>query len=158
MERLKYPRPQFIRKKWLDLNGTWQFAFDDDNLGIHNKKYLKNEFYDMNIEVPFSYYTKNSGLNIKDHHHIIWYKKDLELEINKEKRYILYFGAVDYQCDIYVDDQHIYTHIGGHTPFEVDLTDYIKDKFSLVIRCVDYNLTTQPIGKQSWKEDNFLCW
>ena len=31
MDKLKYPRPQFIRQNWWDLNGSWQFTFDDDN-------------------------------------------------------------------------------------------------------------------------------
>lgn len=28
-----YPRPQFVRKEWLDLNGEWDFAFDDGKMG-----------------------------------------------------------------------------------------------------------------------------
>ena len=29
-----YPRPQFRRNKWLNLNGKWDFKFDDNDLGI----------------------------------------------------------------------------------------------------------------------------
>lgn len=27
--RPEYPRPQFVRREWLNLNGEWEFAFDD---------------------------------------------------------------------------------------------------------------------------------
>lgn len=158
MEKLKYPRPQFIRENWVDLNGQWQFAFDDDNKGDLNKQYLNNEFYTMNIEVPYSYHTKNSGIHKNEDHPIVWYKKDIHIKRKEKKHYLLHFGAVDYKCDLYINDNHIYTHEGGHTPFEVDITRYINDDFSLIVRVEDYNLTSQPIGKQSWKKNNFLCW
>ncbi len=158
MEKMYYPRPQFIRENWVDLNGKWSFAFDDQNDGLKDKLYLNDDFYNMTINVPYSYHTKNSGIHKNEDHPIVWYKRTIELDVKEDKRYILYFGAVDYKCDIYVNDNHVFSHIGGHTPFEVDLTDYVNNQFDLIIRCEDYNKTTQPIGKQSWKKENFLCW
>ena len=41
MEKIKnYPRPQFVRKTWLNLNGKWKFIFDDNNIG-ETKEYFK---------------------------------------------------------------------------------------------------------------------
>ncbi|MFR2188710.1 MAG: hypothetical protein ACLS5R_05155 [Blautia sp.] len=34
-----YPRPQFVRDNWENLNGTWDFGFDDANLGEKEKWY-----------------------------------------------------------------------------------------------------------------------
>lgn len=158
MDKLKYPRPQFIRQNWWDLNGSWQFTFDDDNKGKYNKNYLKDDFYTMTIQIPFSYHTKNSGVHILENHPVVWYKRHVQLIKEENKRYILYFGAVDYQCDIYINDMHVTHHTGGYTPFEVDITDYMTEDFSIILRVEDYNLVNQPIGKQSWKDDNFLCW
>ena len=28
-----YPRPQFVRENWMNLNGKWDFKFDDENIG-----------------------------------------------------------------------------------------------------------------------------
>jgi len=28
-----YPRPQFIRNDWLNLNGEWEFEYDDALIG-----------------------------------------------------------------------------------------------------------------------------
>lgn len=34
--RSEYPRPQFVRDKWLNLNGEWDFAFDDTPVPMLN--------------------------------------------------------------------------------------------------------------------------
>ena len=34
-----YPRPQLVRKDWIDLNGAWDFQFDDENQGEWEKWY-----------------------------------------------------------------------------------------------------------------------
>lgn len=31
--RPDYPRPQLVRDTWDNLNGSWDFAFDDDDRG-----------------------------------------------------------------------------------------------------------------------------
>lgn len=36
-----YPRPQFVRKEWENLNGEWNFIFDDNDEG-ETKEYFKN--------------------------------------------------------------------------------------------------------------------
>ena len=52
-----YPRPQFVRTDWENLNGTWDFGFDDENAGEKEKWY--QEFKgDKKINVPFTYETK----------------------------------------------------------------------------------------------------
>ena len=159
MEKLKYPRPQFIRENWMDLNGKWQFAVDDDNIGELNNNYLNDQFYPLTIEVPYSYHTKSSGIGLNEDHPIVWYKRTIQVEVKENKSYVLHFGAVDYKCDLYINGVHMFSHQGGHTPFDVDITRYISgSEFTLAIRCEDYNLCTQPIGKQSWKDSNFLCW
>ena len=51
-----YPRPQFIRNKWENLNGDWNFTFDDENLGEEEEYYIS--FPTRNkINVPFTYET-----------------------------------------------------------------------------------------------------
>ena len=32
--RPEHPRPDFMRPQWLNLNGQWQFCFDDADLGL----------------------------------------------------------------------------------------------------------------------------
>lgn len=95
---------------------------------------MDDNFYNMNIVVPYSYHTKNSGIGLNEDHQIVWYKRTLTIDIKENKKYILNFGAVDYKCDIWVNNKHISSHSGGHTPFCVDITKYIEINTSLVIR------------------------
>ena len=39
--RQEYPRPQFVRKDWGNLNGMWKFEFDDDDIGLSEKWYFE---------------------------------------------------------------------------------------------------------------------
>ena len=43
-----YPRPQFVRKQWENLNGTWDFRFDDQNVG-EREKWYKNFKRELDI-------------------------------------------------------------------------------------------------------------
>ena len=65
LDKLHYPRPQFIRGNWIDLNGEWEFAFDDEDKGQFEKSFMNNNFFDRKIIVPYSYHTKNSGIHLK---------------------------------------------------------------------------------------------
>ena len=39
------------------------------------------------------------------------------------QRVLLHFGAVDYQCDVWVNDRCVGGHTGGYLPFTFDITD-----------------------------------
>ena len=56
-----YPRPQFVRNNWTNLNGIWDFAFDDANQG-EKEKWFENFETQKTIQVPFTYETKLSGI------------------------------------------------------------------------------------------------
>jgi beta-galactosidase/beta-glucuronidase len=155
---LKHPRPQFVRENWICLNGEWDFAFDDENSGMTDERFLNKDFYNMKINVPYSYHNKNSGVGKNEEHNIVWYKRELRIPANKSKRYILNFEAVDYKCDLWFNGKHVLTHTGGYTPFKLDITENLLENNTIILRVEDNNSCNQPIGKQSWKKNNFLCW
>ena len=53
-----YPRPQFRRRNWQSLNGTWQFAID--SAGVHASP--DQVEWVTQIEVPFAPETLRSGV------------------------------------------------------------------------------------------------
>ncbi|MCM8709687.1 glycoside hydrolase family 2 [Clostridium sp. SYSU_GA19001] len=153
LPRQEYPRPQFERNCWLNLNGEWNFDFDDNNIGIKNAWFVKPEFKQI-IIVPYIYQSKLSGINNQDFHDIVWYSKTFDLtEELKGKRIILNFGAVDYKSDIWVNGTHMMSHEGGHVPFSIEITNIVKEKDNLiVVRVEDYTTDLElPRGKQYWK-------
>lgn len=154
--RPEYPRPQFERDCWLNLNGEWEFSFDDNNIGIKSMWYQSHDF-DMKINVPFTYQCQLSGIDIQDFHDIVWYAREFDIpDKMKDKRILLNFGAVDYRADVWVNGQHVMSHEGGHVPFSVEITHIVKKKGNkVVLRASDPTTDLElPRGKQYWKRSS----
>lgn len=158
--RQEYPRPSFVRSNWLNLNGTWDFRFDDDNKGFKEKWYIDTQF-DLKIAVPFCFQSKLSKINVNDFHDRVWYKRRFKVEEKfKNKRVLLHIGACDYESEIFINHQSVIKHIGGQTSFFVDITDYLNyEEEEIVIYAYDPS-TDQfiPRGKQYWKKENEGIW
>ena len=77
-----YPRPQFVRVEWENLNGEWDFGFDDKNVG--EKEKWNQEFKgDKKINVPFTYETKLSGIEDETRHDFVWYHRIITVDGTK---------------------------------------------------------------------------
>lgn len=159
-QRSEYPRPQFRRDSWLQLNGEWEFAFDDAREGIKRNWASGKVALDKKINVPFTYEYEASGIGDTAIHQTVWYRRSFTLpEAAKGKRALLCFNASDYQTDVWVNGHHALQHVGGFAPFSQDITDYLKGKDNvIVVRCYDPLDPTIPRGKQSWKQQTFGCW
>ena len=74
--RAEHPRPDFERENWMNLNGTWQFDFDDADVGRREKWYLPGRSFGREILVPFAYQTRASGIGPTDEiHPVLWYRR-----------------------------------------------------------------------------------
>ena len=165
-----YPRPDFQRPglNWSLLDGSWDFIFDDTDIGLsqeweHNGIPSKaGTIAKRQIKVPYAFQTSASGIGVHEAHEVLWYERLIEdirtpAERAKGNKLLLRFNAVDYESTIWVDGQLVGTHSGGHVPFDVDVTDAFRgdgnDKASkrLTLRVADspYDIA-QPRGKQYW--------
>src|SRR5690606_28958699 len=109
-----YPRPQFIRNDWLNLNGEWSFRFDDDNAG-EKEKWQETFQGTHKITVPYSYETPASGIGLEEFHPQVWYNKAVHIPKDSEgKRVILHFQAVDYIAKVWVNGAMAGQHQGGY--------------------------------------------
>ncbi len=145
--RNEYPRPDFQRENWMSLNGKWEFGFD----GVINKE----------IEVPFVYQCALSGINIKtDQDNVIYRKFFSAPDSWRDQNILLHFGAVDYKSAVYINGNMVCTHEGGHTPFTIDVTEFLNwNEEELVVKVVDpHNDETIPRGKQYWNGEPVFIW
>lgn len=159
-KRVEYPRPQFKRDSWMNLNGTWSFSFDDLNRG-EEKKWFEESNFSKEINVPFTYETKASGIGEEDFHPYVWYQRTFTIhQSNKGKKAILRFQASDYFTKVWINGQFIGDHKGGNAAFSFDVTDSLlqNKENTIVVKVEDSNSTTQPRGKQRWIKENFGCW
>ncbi|PJN88552.1 glycoside hydrolase family 2 protein [Bacillus sp. mrc49] len=162
MKRHEYPRPQFVRSSWVNLNGEWAFAFDDENKGLMENWFNKNLETNKTIQVPFVYQSKLSGIEETGFHPYVWYQKEFSLpEEMRNKKNILHFGAVDYEASVFINGKLVGRHEGGHTSFSFDITPYLnKGKAQMItIRVFDPQTDeTIPRGKQYWKQQSEVIW
>lgn len=155
--RTEYPRPQFVRPDWQHLNGTWGFEFDDERVGDTGQWSSGQQAFSRQIQVPFTYQSKLSGIGETAFHDLVWYKRSFAIPAEwAGQRVILHFGAVDYQATVWVNGRQAAYHEGGHTPFQADITFALLDgENTVVVRAEDFSRdVTLPRGKQYWKEDS----
>jgi len=161
MYRPEYPRPQFVRDLWLNLNGEWDFSLDKSNIGM-SEKWFDNPNLPEKIQVPFAYQAKLSQVECKDISDWCWYHRKFNIPSEMAgKQIILHFGAVDYQAWVYINGTMVGTHEGGHTAFCFDITPYLaaKGEQSLTLRVYDpLKDETIPRGKQFWEEKSAGIW
>ena len=159
--RPEYPRPDYQRDCWLNLNGEWQFDFDDMDAGLRERWYRPERSFGLRILVPFAYQTKLSGLGPTDEiHPILWYRRVVSLpEEMRGRRILLHFGAVDFETAVYVNGELAGAHRGGYTPFHLDITRFLREgENDLCVRVEDRPDCAQPRGKQYWNRGLMGCW
>ncbi len=156
--RPEYPRPQFVRENnWINLNGEWDFTFDDQDIGVKERWYKRTQSQKFNrkIIVPFCFQSELSGINDDSFHDIVWYKREFVVpEDYRNKRVLLHFGAIDYSCRLYLNEEYIGSHEDGYIGFTLNITDFLKETNNyLIIRVEDSSTDLEiPRGKQYWQE------
>ena len=143
-----YPRPQMERKSFINLNGKWEYAI--------YPKAQQFSGYQGEIIVPFSPETILSGVDrTVTPDDILYYSRKFTFTKTND-RALLHFGAVDYECVVYLNGQEIGSHTGGYFPFTFDVTDVITDgENTLTLTVTDPSETgSQAKGKQTSKRGN----
>lgn len=144
----EHPLPQALRESWACLNGEWSLEkLDKDG----------NAVFDGKILVPFSPETINSGVAegfcLNSGETLIYTRNFLVDDgLNKGKT-LLHFGAVDSECEVFVNGQSVGGHCGGFTAFALDITSAVKiGKNSLKVVCKDEGTRNSGArGKQADK-------
>jgi hypothetical protein len=145
-----YPRPQLVREAWMNLNGLWEYA-------VRPVADAQPQDFDGRILVPFPIESALSGVKkgVKPDE-TLWYRRSFEMKKpEKETRYLLHFGAVDWAATVHVNGKPVGEHKGGFDPFSFDVTDALdfdKPTQEIVVAVQDpTDAGSQPRGKQVLK-------
>ncbi len=142
----EYPRPQMVRKDWLNLNGQWDYAITPATAAAPARM-------DGKILVPFAVESKLSGVARKlvpDDR--LWYRRSFDIPADwAGKRTLLHFGAVDFESAVWVNGALVGSHKGGSDPFSFDVSAYLKPGANeITVKVADPTSTgDQPRGKQT---------
>ena len=144
----EYPRPQFVRNSYLNLNGEWNCSLYENN-GNN-----ENIIYNGKILVPFPIESKLSGVvgHTLNPGMVLEYNKIIDLsKMDNKGRFLLHFGAVDQFTTLYINSKKVGEHDGGYHPFYFDITNYIenKSKTNIQVKVIDnYSANGAAFGKQ----------
>ncbi|QNA42714.1 glycoside hydrolase family 2 protein [Lacibacter sediminis] len=143
----EYPRPQLVRSNnWVNLNGLWEYSI------LPKTEQSIPAATQGTILVPFAVESSLSGVGKtvgKDS--VLWYKRTVSITALKNKNVLLHFGAVDWQCTVFINGKEIGSHNGGYDPFSFDITAALKKgaKQDIAVRVWDpSDEGPQPRGKQ----------
>ena len=150
--RPEYPKPQFERENWLNLNGVWQFEIDNGRSGIDRGLAEADAKLSDQILVPFCPESKLSGIENTDFMYGVWYKRTVTLtEQQCAQRVVLHFGAVDYTANVFINGKKVGTHKGGYISFAMDITEFVTpgENVITVFAEDDTRCGNIPKGKQA---------
>ena len=150
----EYPRPQMVRKDWLNINGLWDYAITARDAEQPKK-------FDGEILVPFPCESALSGvMKPVGENKRLWYRHTFKIPTKwKGQRILLHFGAVDWDTTVWVNGKELGNHKGGYDAFTFDITDVLKKSGSQEIVLSVWDPTndgSQPRGKQVKKPGGIM--
>lgn len=157
--RKDYPRPQFVRDSFIDLNGEWDFCFDFDNGG--EAKHWENGLPEgaKKIKVPFAYQTTASGIGETKRCDNVWYARKFTPSVKKGESPIINFEGVDYTVKVWLNGTYLGSHTGAYSRASFNAGAAVKSGENLlVVKAEDSYSCRRPRGKQRSTDNSYTCW
>jgi beta-glucuronidase len=148
----------------LNLNGVWKYVVDPYQTGYYDYRrevrdqqsnpskseslFLGYQPQDPSERVEYNFEKSDNILVPRDwnsqkeklfyYEGSVWYYKafDYALPANGKRQFI-YFGAANYEADVYLNGKKLGKHIGGFTPFNFEITGMLKSAGNFIIVKVD---------------------
>ncbi len=135
-----------IRRNMRTLDGVWQFALDGSNCGQEEQWYASFPKDAIRTYVPSCWNTMHGLLHYEG---VAWYQTEFYTTAQNLK---LVFGAVQNECDVYMDGRHICSHYGGFVEFSTTLRGIAAGKHTLTLRVsnIHNSQNTIPLSKVDW--------
>ncbi len=166
---LSYEEPLFMAniygREYTSLNGKWNAIIDlydqGDRMEVYKnlKPSRDDEFFEYSFEgglrlnVPSDWNSQNPEL--KYYEGTVWYARRFSVPEIKDERYFLYFGAVSYRSEVYLNGKFLTSHEGGFTPFSVEVTGKLKEKDNFIAVRVNNRRTKDAIPALSFDWWNY---
>jgi len=156
-----------LNRETMSLNGQWHYIIDVQEEGYYDYRMRPTRWgffrnakpsrpeelieYDFDkaatMQVPGDWNTQDERLFFYEG--TVWYKTSFEAQTPVEGyRTLLYFGAVNYECRVWVNGHEAGHHVGGFTPFNYDITEMLKNGDNTLIVKVDNKRKAEAVPTQ----------
>ncbi len=139
----------------MSLNGEWNYIVDVQEEGYYDYRMKPMQWgffqnakpqrpedlieYDFDksptMQIPGDWNTQDERLFFYEG--TVWFKKSFQAVPMQDYRTLLYFGAVNYDCHVWVNGKEVGHHVGGFTPFNFDISDLLIEGENTIIVKVD---------------------
>jgi len=150
----------------MSLNGEWNYIVDVQEEGYYDYRmnptpwgFFKNAKpqrpedlieYDFDkapvMQIPSDWNTQDERLFFYEG--TVWFKRSFQAVPMTDYRTLLYFGAVNYDCRVWVNGKEAGHHVGGFTPFNFDISDLLVDGENVIIVKVDNKRHKEDVPTQ----------
>ncbi len=148
-------------RKILSLNGQWNYVVDPYENGYYDYRHEPFDqsksgtggFYDDKqqtdkselIEYDFDHYPtmnvpgdwNSQSERLELYEGTVWIRRKFTPLVQRGKKYLLYFAAVNYEAHVYLNGKKLGVHKGGFTPFQFDVTGLLKNGENSLVLKVD---------------------
>lgn len=150
----------------MSLNGEWNYIVDVQEEGYYDYRMKPTRWgffqnakpqrpedlieYDFDksptMQIPGDWNTQDERLFFYEG--TVWFKKSFQAVPMSDCRTLLYFGAVNYDCRVWVNGKEAGHHVGGFTPFNFDISDLLREGENVVIVKVDNKRHAEDVPTQ----------
>lgn len=144
------------------LNGAWNYIIDPYEMGYYD--FRMNAYDKTNPASPSAFYNNYHAKNKQElveydfdksptmsipndwnsqsekllyYEGNIWFRRMFDFDLKDKRRLFVYFGAVNYKAEVYLNGKKLGIHEGGFTPFNYEITSIVKPKDNYLILKVD---------------------
>ena len=155
-----------MNRQTQSLNGDWHYIVDVQEEGYYDYRMNPTRWgffqnakpqqpedlieYDFDaaqtMTVPGDWNTQDDRLFFYEG--TVWFQRYFDYQPQGDRRAMLYFGAVNYDCHVYVNGKKAGHHVGGFTPFNFDVTDLLHEGQNFVIVKVDNKRSASAVPTQ----------
>lgn len=138
-------------RKTTSLNGEWRYIVDQLGVGDaspllrggvgKDAQYGPGELLEYSfaggdtLQVPGDWNSQHEALFW--YRGIVWYQRNFDYQLEDDQRLFLYFGGANFAKDVYLNGTLVARHKGGFTPFNAEITDYLRSGSNSLVVKVD---------------------
>ncbi|WP_207420121.1 glycoside hydrolase family 2 protein [Desertivirga brevis] len=122
------------RREAFDQTSSGKGGFYDDKKPKDKSELVEYDFdFSPTLNVPGDWNSQVEKLEMYEG--TVWYRRKFSASPKKDKKYFIYFGAVNYEAHVYLNGKKLGIHKGGFTPFQFEVTKLLQEgNNSLVVK------------------------